>query len=157
MKQFHKMYFKSKIGTLELTCDGEMILALSVADDKDVDKDPENSCMLCQKAFQQLQEYFAGSRTKFDLPISPIGSRLQTNVWNCLKEIPYGSTISYSEIASAAGCKSVRAVATAVGKNPLPIIIPCHRVIRKSGALGKFSLVGPEVKDFLLKLEQHRC
>ena len=157
MKQFHKMYFKSKIGALELICDGEMILALSVADDKSIGKNSESSCMLCQKAFQQLQEYFAGSRTKFDLPVKLDGSMLQTNVWNCLKQIPYGSTVSYSEIASAADCKSVRAVATAVGKNPIPIIIPCHRVIRKSGAIGNFSLVGPEVKEFLLKLEQHRC
>ena len=154
MKQFHKAYFDSPIGIVELSCDGETIVALTVADENHSEKDLQCGCTICQKATQQLHEYFLGIRTNFDFPIKLDGSKLQTNVWNNLKKIPYGKTMSYSEVASAIDCKSIRAVATAVGKNPVPIIVPCHRVIRKSGKIGKFSLVGPDVKDFLLKLEQ---
>jgi methylated-DNA-[protein]-cysteine S-methyltransferase len=156
VKLFHNIYFNSKIGMIELTCDGEAITALTITDKKQECKDADNDCTVCPKAIQQLQEYFSGLRTEFDFPVKLNGSVLQTDVWKYLQEIPYGKTVSYSEVASAVNCKSVRAVATIVGKNPVPIIVPCHRVIRKSGVIGKFSLVGPEVKEFLLELEKNQ-
>lgn len=154
MKLFHKNYFDSQIGTIEITCDHETIIALTVVEKNNLNQNSENDCTLCQNAALQLKSYFDGFRTEFDLPLKLNGSPMQNNVWNFLKQIPYGKTVSYSEVALAAQCNSIRAVATAIGKNPIPIIIPCHRVIRKSGAIGEFSLGGPQVKEFLLHLEK---
>ena len=154
MKQFHERILNSKIGRIKLTCDEKNIIALDVVADDYKSIDPGLNCSVCQNAVDQLQEYFSGNRTCFDLPTQIESSTMHINVWNYLKTIPYGRTVSYSEVAAAIGCKSVRAVATAIGKNPIPIIMPCHRVIHKDGTMGQFSLVGPEVKRFLLHLEQ---
>ena len=154
MKLFHKILFNSDIGKIELTCDSKNIIELTVVDDNGIHTDSETNCSTCQNAMYQLQQYFNGSRTIFDLPVQLDGAPMHLRVWNYLKTIPYGTTVSYSEVATAVNCKSVRAVATAVAKNPIPIIIPCHRVIHKDGTMGNFSLVGPAVKNFLLNLEQ---
>ena len=154
MKQFHKILFNSQIGKIKLTCDGKNVIALTVVNDDYKDTDIQISCSVCQNAVYQLQEYFSGDRTVFDLPVQLDGPPMYRCVWDYLKTIPYGKTVSYSEAAAAVGCKSVRAVATAIGKNPVPIIVPCHRVIHKDGTMGEFSLVGPAVKEFLLNLEQ---
>ena len=102
---------------------------------------------------RQLEEYFAGERTMFDLPIRPRGTQFQISVWNTLLAIPYGETRSYAQIANAIGRPSaVRAVGAANGANPIPIVIPCHRVIGSNGSLTGFG-GGIDVKRRLLELE----
>lgn len=87
----------------------------------------------------QLEEYFAGARRTFDLPLAPVGSPFQLRVWEALREIPYGRTVSYSDVArKIADLESVRAVGAANGRNPLPIVVPCHRVIGADGSLVGF-------------------
>lgn len=113
----------------------------------------ENSPLLLS-AQTQLSEYFHGSRHYFDLPLSPQGSPFQKSVWQQLQMIPYGCSCSYGDIARKLKQKGARAVGTAVGKNPLPIFIPCHRVLPSSGELGNFSMQGgSQSKAYLLDLE----
>jgi methylated-DNA-[protein]-cysteine S-methyltransferase len=105
------------------------------------------------RARQQLIEYFDRSRTTFDLPLEAMGSPFEHRVWNALRAIPYGATTSYSELARKVGdVKATRAVGAANGKNPLPIIIPCHRVVGATGDLTGFG-GGLERKRFLLEHE----
>ncbi|MGH7796836.1 MAG: methylated-DNA--[protein]-cysteine S-methyltransferase [Candidatus Binatia bacterium] len=101
----------------------------------------------------QLTEYFLGTRTEFDLPLEPNGSEFQKKVWQALREIPFGQTRSYLDLAKAVGTpKASRAVGAANGKNPLSIIVPCHRVVGANGDLTGFA-GGLEVKVKLLALE----
>lgn len=104
----------------------------------------------------QLRDYFAGHLQQFNLTLNPQGTEFQLKVWNELKNIPYGATISYQELASRVGnIKACRAVGAANGRNPLPIIIPCHRVIGNDGSLTGFG-GGLPIKRRLLELEQVR-
>jgi methylated-DNA-[protein]-cysteine S-methyltransferase len=106
-----------------------------------------------REAIRQLREYFAGKRVAFDLPLAPTGTGFQRSVWRQLQEIPYGQTISYGELARRVGNpKAARAVGSANGANPLPIVIPCHRVIAGDGSLGGFG-GGLPTKQKLLALE----
>lgn len=108
---------------------------------------------LIELARQQLDEYFAGARRTFDLPLAPEGTDFQQAVWLALAEIPYGRTISYAELARrVARPSAVRAVGAANGRNPLPIVLPCHRVIGTNGDLTGFG-GGLPTKRFLLELE----
>ena len=101
----------------------------------------------------QLDEYFAGTRRTFDLPLHPIGTAFQQTVWRELGNIPYGITISYGELARRINNPAaVRAVGAANGRNPLPIVVPCHRVIGSDGSLTGFS-GGLPIKQHLLMLE----
>jgi methylated-DNA-[protein]-cysteine S-methyltransferase len=103
---------------------------------------------------KQLEEFFAGSRKTFDLPLKPAGTEFQKDVLNALQTIPYGETRSYKDIAEAIGRpKAVRAVGGANGNNPIPIIIPCHRVIGSNGSLTGFG-GGVAAKQYLLDLER---
>jgi len=105
------------------------------------------------EAIRQLRDYFAGRRTEFDLPLAPQGTEFQRSVWRRLQEIPYGETISYGELARRVGNpKAARAVGSANGSNPIPIVIPCHRVIASDGTLGGFG-GGLPTKQTLLGLE----
>ena len=109
---------------------------------------------IIEETISQLNEYLDGKRKKFDLTISYEGTAFQQSVWKQLTTIPYGKTISYKEQASAMGDpKKARAVGTANGKNPLSIIVPCHRVIASDGTLGGYA-GGLKVKKFLLELER---
>lgn len=102
---------------------------------------------------RQLDEYFAGDRRSFDLPLAPRGTVFQVQVWNTLATIPYGETISYAQLASRVGKPTaMRAVGAANGRNPLPIVLPCHRVIGADGSLTGFG-GGLPTKAFLLHLE----
>ena len=102
----------------------------------------------------QLAEYFAGERKEFDLPLAPRGTEFQMGVWEALKGIPYGETRSYQDIAITIGNpKACRAVGAANGRNPIPIIIPCHRVIGKNDGLVGFG-GGLGIKSHLLGLER---
>ncbi|HEX5304699.1 MAG TPA: methylated-DNA--[protein]-cysteine S-methyltransferase [Dyella sp.] len=105
-------------------------------------------------AREQLEEYFAGTRQVFELPLHPVGTPFQLSVWQALAGIPYGSTQSYGEVARRIGePQAVRAVGAANGRNPLPIVLPCHRVIGANGSLTGFS-GGLPIKQFLLALER---
>ncbi len=109
---------------------------------------------LLDKAAIQLKEYFEGKRKEFDLELSFSGTAFELESWNALMQIPYGKIISYKEQAGLLGdTKKARAIGLANGKNPLPIIIPCHRVVRSDGQLGGYSC-GIEKKNFLLDLEK---
>jgi methylated-DNA-[protein]-cysteine S-methyltransferase len=102
---------------------------------------------------EQLDEYFAGARTAFDLPLGPRGTEFQRGVWMALAGIPYGETVSYAQLAARVGKPSaMRAVGAANGRNPLPIVLPCHRVIGADGSLTGFG-GGLPTKQFLLELE----
>lgn len=106
-----------------------------------------------QEAKRQLDGYFAGSLHEFDLPLEPQGTPFQLKVWQALLTIPYGRTCSYRDIAEQVGnVKAVRAVGGANGRNPLPIVVPCHRVIGSNGKLTGFG-GGLDTKEFLLALE----
>ncbi|WP_394764912.1 methylated-DNA--[protein]-cysteine S-methyltransferase [Stenotrophomonas sp.] len=108
---------------------------------------------LLRAAEAQLGEYFAGKRTTFDLPLAPRGSDFQVAVWRELARIPYGTSISYAQLAVRMGnANAMRAVGAANGRNPLPIVLPCHRVIGTDGALVGFG-GGLPVKEYLLRLE----
>ena len=112
------------------------------------------STPLLDNCVKQLNEYFDGKRRDFSLPLHLIGTEFQQKVWNALMTIPYGETISYKEESQRVGNeKAIRAVAQANGSNPLPIIIPCHRVINSNGNLGGYSS-GVDKKQFLLNLEK---
>jgi len=108
---------------------------------------------LLAKARDQLEEYFAGRRTRFDLPLDPPGTPFQRRVWQALAAIPFGQTRSYGDLAAELGT-APRALGGACGRNPIPVVIPCHRVLAADGRLGGYSgLDGIDTKRFLLQLE----
>jgi O-6-methylguanine DNA methyltransferase len=105
-------------------------------------------------AVRQLREYFDGARREFDLPLDLRGTRFQLQVWRAVTKIPYGETRTYAQIASQIGNpKATRAVGGANGRNPAPIIVPCHRVVATGGGLGGYS-AGLDFKSRLLALEK---
>lgn len=111
---------------------------------------------LLSKGKRQVLEYLAGQRRVFDLPLAPKGTEFYRSVWRALEAIPYGETRSYRDIAQAVGRpKAVRAVGQANHNNPIPIIIPCHRVVGSGGALTGYA-GGLEIKEKLLRLEGAR-
>lgn len=114
----------------------------------------ENPSPVLTMGSMQLEEYFAGKRREFDLPLQPQGTDFQKSVWQALREIPYGETASYGEIAAKIGNpKACRAVGMANNRNPIAIIIPCHRVVGAKGALTGYA-GGLDKKEYLLKLEK---
>lgn len=160
-----KSYLESPVGVLEITEDGEGICSLSFCSmENGVCSGAEEGAAveetrLLAEAKQQLQEYFAGERRKFDLPLSLNGTEFQKRDWQALLQIPYGETRSYGEIAKMIGCpKGSRAVGMANRNNPIAIIVPCHRVIGSDGSLtgyaGKNKAL--DIKEYLLKLEGAR-
>jgi methylated-DNA-[protein]-cysteine S-methyltransferase len=103
---------------------------------------------------RQLDEYFAGTRTEFDLPLDPVGTPFQHQAWTVLRAIPYGTTMTYGQQARALGDPNkARAVGAANGRNPISIVVPCHRVVGSNGALTGFA-AGVETKAWLLEHEQ---
>ena len=115
---------------------------------------PENEdSPLLLRARDQLEEYFEGKRTTFDLPLAPHGTLFQRKVWTALSEIPFGATLTYGQLADRLGT-APRALGGACGRNPIPVVIPCHRVLAAGGGLGGYSGIdGIETKEFLLRLE----
>ena len=108
---------------------------------------------LLAEAARQLEAYFDGELTRFDLPLDPQGTAFQKKLWMALKTIPYGSTLTYGELASRID-SAPRAIGGACGRNPIPIIIPCHRVLAAGGRMGGYSgHEGTDTKEFLLRLE----
>lgn len=147
--------FRSSIGLLKITEQNGFITNIYLSTEKvESETVMSNHFPLLQQAHHQLTEYFAGVRTQFDLPIAyPSGTPFQHAVWNALRDIPYGETRSYEDIARAIGNpKAVRAIGQANTRNPLLLLVPCHRVINKNGTIGGFGC-GVEVKRKLLQLE----
>ena len=151
-------YLDTPIGTLLIAGDASAVLQISFPSQGRAAK-AEAGWVESQRgpvgeAVRQLREYFARERMEFDLPLAPRGTEFQRSVWRQLQGIPYGETISYGELARRVGNpKASRAVGSANGKNPLPIVIPCHRVIAGDGTLGGFG-GGLPTKQTLLALEQ---
>lgn len=152
--------FQSPIGCLKLCAeDGKLIEVSHVPGELPTGGEPPVGVL--GEAYTQLMEYFAGERRQFELPIDcSRGTIFQQRVWAALREIPYGETRSYAELAQAVERpKGAQAVGQANKKNPLLIINPCHRVIQKDGGIGGFAC-GLQVKNYLLELERReplRC
>jgi len=150
---FNKFYYKSPIGILEIELKNNVILGLKVVESC---SNISERTGYFEEVAKQLDEYFAGERTKFELSISPKGTDFQKKVWAELLKIPYGETKSYQEIAEAIGnTNAQRAVGSACNKNPILLIIPCHRVISKTGKLTGFAC-GVHRKEQLLKMESNQ-
>lgn len=145
--------FSTPLGNYRLTYTSFAILALDRSPDAPI-LAPSPSDAIAQAAIKQLREYFDGLRQNFTLPLDPHGTEFQRRVWKALCEIPYGETQSYAEIASAVGNpKACRAVGLANHRNPISILIPCHRVIGADGSLVGYG-GGLNIKRSLLELEQ---
>jgi methylated-DNA-[protein]-cysteine S-methyltransferase len=150
-------YLESPIGTLLIAGDEQAIQRIEFPKDGTARRAEagwvESGRGAVGEAIRQLREYFAGRRSEFDLPLAPSGTPFQRSVWGRLQEIPYGETISYGELARRVGNpKASRAVGAANGSNPIPIVIPCHRVIGSNGKLTGFG-GGLPTKEALLALE----
>ena len=147
---------ESPFGPLRLAGRGETVEWLDIADRRGGWTPPEDwrwSPRALESAARQLKEYFAGRRRAFDLDLAPQGTAFQLRVWTALRTIPYGGTWSYARLAQAIGQPTAsRAVAAANGRNPIPIFIPCHRVIGADGTLTGFAW-GTDIKARLLDLE----
>lgn len=153
----HTFHFQSPIGILKI-CEREEkitnLYLLQPGEETGLSEDEDNPSELLYEAYRQLSEYFAGKRKEFDLPLGFTGTSFQQKVWKELQNIPYGETRSYEDIAIGIGNKkAVRAVGQANNKNPIIIIVPCHRVISKNGDIGGFG-AGVNVKKYLLDLER---
>ena len=126
-------YIKTPLGITKIMGDENGISVISVSDEGDIS---EQIPAVLQEAVSQLMAYFEGKRTTFDFKLNPKGTEFQQKIWNGLLEIPFGKTISYLELSKILGdVKAIRAVASANGKNPLWIVVPCHRVIGTDGSL----------------------
>ena len=145
--------YESPFGNMVIESDGSSITGLMTEKNaKPTGKKEANT--LTDITAMQLKEYFTGKRKKFDIPLNPQGTDFQRSVWKALQEIPYGKTRSYKQIAIAIGNpKACRAVGMANNKNPIWILIPCHRVIGTDGALTGYG-GGLEMKKRLLNIEK---
>lgn len=146
----------SPIGALTLVGTGQALTALYMAEHRhqpDVATFGPRAASGFEAVTEQLGEYFAGERRSFDLELAPVGTSFQLAVWELLRAIPYGETWSYLRLAEALGdVAAIRAVGAANGRNPISIIVPCHRVIGSDGSLVGYG-GGLERKRFLLELE----
>ena len=147
----------SPVGELRIVEEGGAITAIHFAPDeaRPADGGRDDTCPVLIEAVRQLGAYFAGELETFDLPLAPVGTPFQTKVWEQLRTIPYGETLTYGQIALRLGLTGhgSRAVGLANGRNPVPIVVPCHRVIGANGTLTGYA-GGLERKQQLLELEQ---
>ena len=144
-------YIKVSAGIIKIICSEEYVLSVSFSD---IIKENDKGSEVLDKALKQMNVYFSGERKKFDLPLYFEGTEFQKSVWNELRKIPYGTTVSYKDIAEGINNeKAVRAVGNANNKNKIMIIVPCHRVIGKNGKLVGFA-GGLDKKEFLLEHEK---
>ncbi len=154
-------YYDSPLQPLLLTSDGAALTGLFMAAHKHgpeigADWTEDDEAAPFAEARRQLAAYFAGELTDFDLPLAPLGTTFQRRVWDELRRIPHGETVSYGELARRIGSpKACRAVGLANGRNPLSIIVPCHRVVGASGKLIGYA-GGTARKEALLALEGAR-
>lgn len=150
----------SPVGTLRLTTDGRHLTGVWFSEHRHAPSDlgeevaEREAPPVLQEAARQLREYFAGTRTDFDLPLRSAGTDFQQRVWSVLARIPYGTTWSYRQLADEVGSPgAARAVGAANGRNPISIVVPCHRVVGASGAITGYG-GGVERKQLLLDLER---
>lgn len=147
--------FHTPLGKMRITESEKGITSLRFTEDAD-DGDTAAAGRYLAEAAAQIREYLAGERETFDVPLNPRGSAFQRRVWNALLDIPYGETRSYQQIAAAAGNPgAARAVGIANHRNPILILIPCHRVVGKNGMPAGYA-AGIERKKYLLDLEAAR-
>jgi methylated-DNA-[protein]-cysteine S-methyltransferase len=143
-------YYESPIGLIEIGCSSKEVTSLFFVEAR---RPRTSTNDVCDEAVKQISEYFAGARQEFDLPIRLSGTEFQREVWQGLKGIPFGQTVSYGDLARTIGKPTaVRAVGAANGNNPVSIIVPCHRVIGSDGGLTGYG-GGLERKEWLLKHE----
>ncbi|MDF2804063.1 MAG: ogt [Anaerocolumna sp.] len=149
----HTKIYNTPIGKIGFTEDGLAITSVAfIPEEVDIDTSIEETTLLAD-AYNQLMEYLNGDRKDFSLPLNPAGTPFQKKVWEVLRSIPYGETLSYKEVAEKAGnSKASRAVGMANNRNPIPVIIPCHRVIGADGKLVGYG-GGLPTKIKLLTLE----
>lgn len=152
----HRSVITSPLGSIELLATDQALIALRFAGESTSSTDVVDGAghPVIEAAIAQLTEYFAGERQDFDLPLGAEGTAFQHQAWQALCTIPFGTTISYGEQARRIGdARKARAIGGANGKNPLPIVVPCHRVIGADGSLTGFS-AGMEKKIWLLDHER---
>ena len=143
--------FNSPIGAVRLTEDDGSIIRIELTDDADASAMPT---LLQYVAAEQIMAFLEGKRQQLDFPIRMVGTPFQQRVWHALQQIPYGTTRTYGEIATAIGNpRASRAVGMACNKNPLLLIVPCHRVVGVNGKLVGFAY-GTDAKRWLLELEK---
>jgi methylated-DNA-[protein]-cysteine S-methyltransferase len=145
----------SPVGKLRLVASEKGLVAIDIRSNTAQVETSKNASAqaILLKTKQQLEQYFAGKRTSFDVALDLVGTEFQVRAWRALCRIPFGETISYGQQASnIKKPKAFRAVGSANGKNPIPIIVPCHRVVASDGSLGGYSL-GLKMKKQLLALE----
>ena len=146
--------YKTNVGEIWIVENGTAITKLYFPEEKQPQGIVVQETQLLKRAGEQLVDYLAGKRKTFDLPLAPKGTEFQQHVWKALQEIPYGETRSYGDIAKRIdNPKAYRAVGMSNNKNPLPIFIPCHRVIGTNGKLVGYA-GGLAIKEYLLKLEK---
>jgi methylated-DNA-[protein]-cysteine S-methyltransferase len=146
--------FDSDVGELLLTSDGTALTRLLFSPFAVDPAWSEAPCAVLDETVTQLRDYFAGARTDFDLPLAPAGTPFQITVWRALREIPYAETINYGQLALRVGNpNAARAVGLANGRNPISIVVPCHRVIGANGSLTGYG-GGLDRKQTLLDLER---
>lgn len=154
-----ELLMDSPVGTLRIAASDRGLIAIDVRKSsisREVTAVNAQAKAILQAARKQLVEYFAGKRTSFTIPLDLRGTEFQIESWKALGRIPYGKTISYGQQAQNIGNpRACRAVGSANGKNPIPIIVPCHRVVSADGSLGGYAL-GLKMKKQLLDLEGHR-
>jgi methylated-DNA-[protein]-cysteine S-methyltransferase len=150
--------FTTPLGTVLATAEGGFVTSLNFIDAKfappvanDWEEDPQSSPL--RECAEQLAEYFAGNRRSFDLPVAPRGTPFQKRVWQEIARVPFGETITYAELASRAGAPgSARAAGAATGRNPIGVVVPCHRIVGADGSLTGYA-GGLERKAKLLEIE----
>lgn len=147
-------YYKTKIGDIGIAENGRAITNIFFGSETDAEDCAVYETPLINKAAEQLYEYINGLRRIFDLPVEPEGTEFQRKVWKALETIPYGETRSYKQIAEQIGKpEACRAVGMANNRNPISIVIPCHRVIGSDGSLVGYG-GGLALKEKLLKIEK---
>ena len=152
MSELFITYFDSPVGWLKITSSFTELNSISF-EEKD-GFSSEHLSEIAKQTIQQLNEYFEGNRKDFDLKLAPAGTEFQQKVWKLVQQVSFGETATYLDIAMASGSeKNTRAVGLANGKNPIPIVIPCHRVVGSNGKLTGYA-GGLERKRWLLRHEQ---
>ena len=150
--------FDSPLGQMRLCSDGNALTAVTFVGQKyehnHIPKDTvSDTCPVLEQTKLWLHLYFEGNTPDFFPPMNPNGTPFQQRVWEQLLQIPYGETVTYGELAKRLECKSAQAVGGAVGRNPISVLIPCHRLVGADGKLTGYA-GGVEKKEFLLKLEK---
>jgi len=159
MSKIRYTYFDGLLGTMLLAANERGLRSINFATSKRAERpqaDWREDSAFFSETIRQLRGYFEGELKEFDLPLTPEGTEFQLRVWENLRDIPYGETVSYGQLAARLGNpKASRAVGLANGSNPIPIIIPCHRVIGSDGSLVGYG-GGLENKKILLALENRQ-